>query len=212
VAATLHPDPFPHGDVVTATTHKTMRGPRGGIILCRQEHADRIDAQVFPGMQGGPLMHVIAGKAIALKEAMAPDFRIYQEQILKNARALAVGMAKRGYRLVSGGTDNHMVLVDLTSQGLSGRRATETLEKVGITVNKNLIPYDTRSAKEASGIRLGSPALTSRGMRESEMEQITDLIHQALSAPDDDARLSLVQAAVLEITESFPLYQRSYHM
>ncbi len=212
VAAKLHPDPFPYCDVVTATTHKTMRGPRGGIILCRQEHQKSIDAQVFPGMQGGPLMHVIAGKAIALKEAMAPDFRVYQEQILKNARALALGLEKRGFRLVSGGTDNHMVLIDLSAKGLTGQQATQILERVGITANKNLIPYDPRPATEASGIRLGSPALTSRRMREPEMDQICAFIDQALSAADDQAKLDKIHAQVLELCEAYPLYQRSYHM
>jgi glycine hydroxymethyltransferase len=211
VAAKLHPDPFPYCDVVTATTHKTMRGPRGGIILCRQEHAKRIDSQVFPGMQGGPLMHVVAAKAIALKEAMAPDFKIYQEQILKNARALALGMKKRGYRLVAGGTDNHMVLVDLTSQGITGKQATETLEDVGITVNKNLIPFDQRSPRQTSGIRLGTPALTSRRMREPEMDRIADIIHQALTASDDGERRQELRRQVLALCDAFPLYQQSYH-
>ena len=212
VAAKLHPDPFPYCDVVTATTHKTMRGPRGGIILCRQEHAKKIDSQVFPGIQGGPLMHVVAAKAIALKEAMAPDFRVYQEQILKNARALALGLERRGYRLVAGGTDNHMLLIDLTSKDMTGRQATDTLERVGITVNQNLIPYDSKPAREASGIRIGSPALTSRRMRESEMDQICEFIHQALSAPDDQTQLAKVRKLVLELCEAYPLYQRSYHM
>jgi glycine hydroxymethyltransferase len=212
VAAKLHPDPFPYCDVVTATTHKTMRGPRGGIILSRQDHQKTIDAQVFPGMQGGPLMHVIAAKAIALKEAMAPDFRVYQEQILKNARALALGMKNRGYRLVAGGTDNHMVLIDLSDKDLTGRQATDVLEKVGITVNKNLIPYDEKPAGEASGIRVGSPALTSRGMREAEMDQICEWMHQALSAPEDQAHIQKIHKLVLQLCDAYPLYQRSYHM
>ncbi len=212
VAAKLHPDPVPHCDVVTATTHKTMRGPRGGIILSRQEHASAIDRQMFPGMQGGPLMHVVAAKAIALKEAMAPEFRIYQEQILNNARALALGMKKRGYRLVAGGTDNHMVMVDLTSIGVTGRRATDLLENVGITVNKNLIPFDPKPPVEASGIRIGSPALTSRRMREPEMEQICDLIHKILSDPDNPSTADSVKNQVQEICETYPLYQRSYYM
>jgi glycine hydroxymethyltransferase len=212
VAAKLHPDPVPHCDVVTATTHKTMRGPRGGIILSRQEFAKKIDSQVFPGMQGGPLMHVVAAKAIALKEAMAPDFLTYQEQIMKNARALALGMENRGYRLVTGGTDNHMVLVDLSSSGLTGRRATELLESIGITVNKNLIPFDQRPPSEASGIRIGSPALTSRRMREPEMDLICDLIHQTLAAENDQAVQAKVQKQVRELCDAYPLYQRSYHM
>jgi len=212
VAARLHPDPVPHCDVVTATTHKTMRGPRGGIILCRERYARAIDRQVFPGNQGGPLMHVIAAKAIALKEAAAPAFRTYQEQIRANARALANGMAARGYRLVSGGTDNHMVLVDLSRQGLSGRQATEALERVGITVNKNLIPFDPKPAHQTSGIRIGSPALTSRRMREEEMGLVCDLIHQALSAPDDPEVQKRVSQQVADLCDAFPLYQRSYHM
>jgi len=212
VAAKLHPDPFPYCDVVTATTHKTMRGPRGGIILSRQEYGKKIDSQVFPGMQGGPHMHVVAAKAIALKEAMAPEFRLYQEQILKNARALALGMKNRGYRLVAGGTDNHMVLVDLTPIDLTGHSATEVLGRVNITVNKNLIPFDPRQAREASGIRIGSPALTSRSMRETQMDEVCELIHQALSAPDDEAHLDTVRKRVLELCDAYPLYQRSYHM
>ncbi|MFH2005999.1 MAG: serine hydroxymethyltransferase [bacterium] len=212
VAARLHPDPFTCCDVVTATTHKTMRGPRGGIIFSRQQHAQAIDRQVFPGMQGGPLMHVIAGKAIALKEAAAPGFRVYQEQILKNARALARGLENHGYRLVSGGTDNHMVLVDLTGSSLTGRRATDLLEGVGITVNKNLIPFDPCPPAEASGIRIGSPALTSRAMREPEMETVCELIHKTLSSPDDGAALESVRNRVRELCDAFPLYQRSYHM
>ena len=212
VAADLHPDPVPHCDVVTATTHKTMRGPRGGIILSRAAHGRAIDAQVFPGMQGGPLMHVIAAKAIALKEAMGPEFRIYQEQILNNARALALGLERRGYRLVAGGTDNHMVLVDLTPVGLTGRLAGELLEGVGITVNKNLIPFDPKPPKETSGIRVGSPALTSRRMREPEMDQVCALIDRVLRNPDDPAAQAQVRAEVEELCEAFPLYQRSYHM
>ncbi len=212
VAAKVHPDPFPYCDVVTATTHKTMRGPRGGIILCRRDHAKKIDSQVFPGMQGGPLMHVIAAKAIALKEAMAPDFKVYQEQILKNARALALGMEDRGYRLVAGGTDNHMILIDLSNIEMTGHKATELLESVGITANKNLIPYDQRKAVHTSGIRLGSPALTSRRMREPEMERICALIHRTLSSPDDEDAQSTIKEDVQNLCLEFPLYQRSYHM
>ncbi len=212
VAARLHPDPFTCCDVVTATTHKTMRGPRGGIIFSRQEHAKAIDRQVFPGMQGGPLMHVVAGKAIALKEALSDGFVVYQEQILKNARALAMGLKNRGYRLVSGGTDNHMVLVDLTSSGLTGKTATALLEGVGITVNMNLIPFDPRPPKEASGIRIGSPALTSRGMRAPEMERICELIHRVLSHPDDRVIHDEVRDDVRTLCDAFPLYERSYHM
>ncbi len=212
VAAKLHPDPFTCCDVVTATTHKTMRGPRGGIIFSRQDHAQAIDRQVFPGMQGGPLMHVVAAKAIALKEALSDGFVVYQEQILKNARALAMGLQNRGYRLVSGGTDNHMVLVDLTKTGLTGRRAGALLEDVGITVNKNLIPFDSRPPAETSGIRIGSPALTSRAMRAPEMERICDLIHRTLAHPDDADAHAEVHAEVRELCEAFPLYERSYHM
>jgi glycine hydroxymethyltransferase len=212
VAAKLHPDPIPHCQVVTATTHKTMRGPRGGIILSRREYAKKIDSQVFPGMQGGPLMHVIAAKAIALKEAMAPEFRVYQEQILKNARALALGMQERDYRLVAGGTDNHMALVDLSECGISGQQATELLERVGITVNMNLIPFDPKPAKQTSGIRIGSPALTSRRMRTAEMDAICDLIHCTLTQRDDQAALKKIRAQVLEMCEAYPLYQQSYHM
>jgi len=211
-AAKLHPDPFPHCDVVTATTHKTMRGPRGGIILSRTELAKKIDSQVFPGMQGGPLMHVIAGKAIALKEAMAPEFLVYQEQILKNARALALGMERRGYRLVAVGTDNHMVLIDLSKADLTGKKATAYLEAAGITVNKNLIPFDPRRPTQTSGIRIGSPALTSRRMREPEMDRICELIHRVLSKPGSEEVSREVRGEVEALCEEFPLYQRSYHM
>jgi glycine hydroxymethyltransferase len=211
VAAKLHPDPFPYCDVVTATTHKTMRGPRGGIIFCRDKHRKAIDSQVFPGMQGGPLMHVIAAKAIALQEARTKEFRLYQEQILKNAQALALGLSKRGYRLVAGGTDNHMVLVDLTRSGMSGKEATVKLEAAGITANKNLIPYDPRPPTEASGIRLGTPALTSRAMHEPEMELVCDLIHQVLESRGDAEVTARVRGQVQDMCDAFPLYRRSYH-
>ena len=209
IATGLHPDPVPHCNVITSTTHKTMRGPRGGLVLCRAEHAKKIDAQVFPGMQGGPLMHVVAAKAIAFKEAMKAEFVHYQAQTLKNARALASGLERRGYRLVAGGTDNHMVLVDLTPADLSGQEASELLEAVGITVNMNLIPFDPRPARQTSGIRLGTPALTSRGMCADEMERVCELIHRTLSVPGDRRVMRQVRAGVRELCDAFPLYERS---
>ncbi len=207
VAAGLHPDPVPHCDVVTATTHKTMRGPRGGIILARAKYAKSIDAQVFPGMQGGPLMHVIAAKAVALKEALAPGFRKYQEQLLANAKALANGLASRGFRLVAGGTDNHMVLVDVkASRSLSGPDATAVLDEVGVTVNKTPIPFDEPSPAAWAGIRLGSPALTTRGMAEAEMSTIAGIIDQALSNPTDRELHKRLRDESLDLCDRFPIY------
>ena len=176
VAAGLHPSPVPHADFVTTTTHKTLRGPRGGMVLCRAEHAKTVDSKVFPGMQGGPLMHVIAAKAVALKEALSPEFKSYQQQIVKNAQALAQALMSQGFRLTSGGTDNHLMLVDLRKSELTGKVAQEALDKARITVNKNAVPFDTRSPFVTSGIRLGTPAVTTRGMKEKEMEQIGDFI------------------------------------
>ncbi len=207
VAAGLHPDPVPHCDVVTATTHKTMRGPRGGIILSRAKYAKDIDAQVFPGVQGGPLMHVIAAKAVALKEALSPPFRLYQEQLLANARTLAASLASRGFRLVAGGTDNHMILVDTRqSRGLSGQEAEVLLEEVGITVNRNLIPYDELPPRQASGVRIGTPACTSRGMGPTEMEQIAGIIDSALSNPADRVLHKRLRDETLDLADRFPIY------
>jgi glycine hydroxymethyltransferase len=211
VAAKVHPSPVPHSDFVTTTTHKTLRGPRGGLVLCRAQYAKDLDRAIFPGIQGGPLMHIIAAKAVCLKEAMEPGFAEYQRQIVANAKRLASVLTAAGYRLVSGGTDNHLMLVDVFSKGLTGKVAEAALGKAGITVNKNAIPFDQNPPMVASGIRVGTPAVTSRGMREAEMEVIGELIARALSAPDDDRVLSAVRAEVEALCLKFPLYpeQRS---
>jgi glycine hydroxymethyltransferase len=206
VAAGLHPSPVPYADFVTTTTHKTLRGPRGGMVLCKAEHAKIIDSRVFPGMQGGPLMHVIAAKAVALKEALSPEFKVYQQQIVKNAQALAKSLMAHGFRLTSDGTDNHLMLVDLRKSELTGKVAQETLDKARITVNKNGIPFDTRSPFVTSGIRIGTPAVTSRGMKESEMDQIGDLIARALGDVGDDAKLRAVADDVGALCKKFPVY------
>ena len=206
VAAGLHPDPVPTSDVVTTTTHKTMRGPRGGIILCKGVHAKKIDSAVFPGAQGGPLMHIIAAKAVALKEALHPSFKEYQKQIIKNAQTLAEALIRRGYRLVAGGTDNHLMLVDLRSRKLTGKQASQFLDEVGITVNKNLIPNDPLPATETSGIRIGSPALTSRGMREPEMERIAEIMDQALLSPHDRNIQRRLRDETMDLCDAFPIY------
>jgi glycine hydroxymethyltransferase len=208
VAAGLHPSPVPHADFVTTTTHKTLRGPRGGMVLCRAEHAKTIDSKVFPGMQGGPLMHVIAAKAVALKEALSPDFKSYQQQIVKNARALAQALMSQGFRLTSGGTDNHLMLVDLRKSELTGKVAQEALDRARITVNKNAVPFDTRSPFVTSGIRLGTPAVTTRGMKEKEMEQIGDFIVRALSHVADEQALQTVAGKVGELCRKFPVYPK----
>lgn len=206
VAAGLHPSPVPFAHYVTSTTHKTLRGPRGGFILCRQDLAATVDKAVFPGLQGGPLMHVIAAKAVAFKEASTPSFREYQRQVVANARALGKALEAHGFRLVAGGTDNHMLLVDLRGKGLTGREAEDILDSVGITVNKNAIPFDPEKPTVTSGIRLGTPAVTTRGMGPQEMEQIAALIAEALDARDDGRRLQKVRSKVLEICAAFPLY------
>jgi len=206
VAAGLHPSPIPYADFVTTTTHKTLRGPRGGMILCRAEHAKTVDSKVFPGMQGGPLMHVIAAKAVALKEALSPAFKVYQEQIVKNAQTLAATLMEKGFRLTSGGTDNHLMLVDLRRSELTGKVAQETLDKARITVNKNAVPFDTRSPFVTSGIRIGTPAVTSRGMKEKEMATIGDLIVRALNHVGDAAALGAIADEVGELCKKFPVY------
>ncbi len=205
IAAGFHPNPCKYADFVTTTTHKTLRGPRGGMILCKKEYAKKLDTEVFPGIQGGPLMHVIAAKAVALKEALKPEFKEYQAQILKNAKALAKSLQEKGYRIVSGGTDNHLLLVDLRSKGITGKQAQEILGKVNITVNKNLIPYDPQSPFLTSGIRLGTPAVTTRGMKEEDMEKIADFIDKALNARDEED-LKNVKYRVLDFLKNFPLY------
>lgn len=206
VAAGAHPSPVPYADFVTTTTHKTLRGPRGGMVLCRSAYAKTIDSKVFPGMQGGPLMHVIAAKAVALKEALDPAFKKYQQQIVKNAQALAKSLSSKGYRLTSGGTDNHLMLVDLRKSELTGKTAQETLDRAHITVNRNAVPFDTRSAFITSGIRIGTPAITTRGMKEEEMGLIGDLIARALDHVGDENVLSEVASQVTALCKKFPVY------
>jgi glycine hydroxymethyltransferase len=208
VAAGLHPSPVPYADFVTTTTHKTLRGPRGGMVLCRAAQAKTLDSKVFPGMQGGPLMHVIAAKAVALKEALSPEFKIYQQQIVKNAQALAQTLMSQGFRLTSGGTDNHLMLVDLRQSELTGKVAQEALDKARITVNKNAVPFDTRSPFVTSGIRIGTPAVTTRGMKEKEMEQIGDFIVRALHHVGDEPSLQSIGREVRALCEKFPVYPR----
>jgi glycine hydroxymethyltransferase len=207
VAAGLHPSPFPHADVVTTTTHKTLRGPRGGLILCRAEHAKAIDKAVFPGLQGGPLEHVIAAKAVAFGEALAPGFKEYQRHVVENAVVLAEGLKSAGLRLVSGGTDNHLMLVDLRPKKLTGKVAEEALGKAGITVNKNMIPWDPEKPMTTSGIRVGTPALTTRGMGPREMTLVATLIGRVLDAPTDDQVLAKIRGEVKDLCEHFPMYQ-----
>jgi glycine hydroxymethyltransferase len=206
VAAGVHPSPVSHCHVVTTTTHKTLRGPRAGMILCKQELAKDIDRAVFPGVQGGPLMHVIAAKAVALKEALSEDFRVYQRQIVANAQRLAGRLAESGFRIVSGGTDNHVFLLDVAKSGLTGKVAEKALEAAAITVNKNTIPYDPNPPLVASGIRIGTAALTTRGMKEPEMDLVGDLIAEALKAPDDEEARQAVRGKVRDLCERFPLY------
>jgi len=206
VAAGVHPSPVPHCDFVTTTTHKTLRGPRSGMILCRKEYAKDLDRMVFPGTQGGPHVHIIAAKAVAFREALAPSFRDYQKQIVANAQALAAAVAEGGFRIVSGGTDNHLFLVDVASKGLTGKVAEKALEESGITVNKNAIPFDTLPPMTAGGIRIGTPAMTTRGMGVAEMKMIGGLIVRVLDAPADEAVRATVRAEVAKLTGRFPLY------
>ena len=206
VVAGLHPSPVPVAEFVTTTTHKTLRGPRGGMIMCKEEHAKALDREIFPGIQGGPLMHVIAAKAVALKEALEPSFKEYQKQIIRNAKVLAEELMAKGYDLVSGGTDNHLMLVDLTRKEITGKEAEEALVKAGITVNKNTIPFETRSPFITSGIRIGVPAATTKGMKEPEMSLIAGLIDRAIGARSDEARLSSIKDEVRELCSRFPFY------
>ena len=212
VAAGLHPDPVEYSHFVTTTTHKTLRGPRGGMVLCKKEFAKAIDSAVFPGIQGGPLMHVIAAKAVALGKAMTEEFKEYQRQIIKNAKRLSGALEKKGYRIVSGGTDNHLFMVDLTSKGLSGKEAQESLEASGIMINKNLIPFDTKSPNVTSGIRVGTPAVTTRGMKEAEMDIIADLIDTVLQKPADEALQTTMRETVKALCKRFPFYSRIYDL
>lgn len=206
VAAGLHPSPFPHADFVSTSTHKTLRGPRGGLVMCRERFAKDLDRAVFPGVQGGPLVHVIAAKAVCLQEALQPAFVQYQRQVLANAQTLAKALIDEGLRLVSGGTDNHLMLVDVIGKGITGKDAEQALEKANITVNKNVIPFDTKPLTVTSGIRVGTPAVTTRGMKEEEMRAIGRLIGRVLRAPGDGDVLSRAREEVLALTTKFPLY------
>ncbi|HEX3866851.1 MAG TPA: serine hydroxymethyltransferase, partial [Gemmatimonadaceae bacterium] len=206
-AAGVYPTPVPHADVVTSTTHKTLRGPRGGLILCKSQHAKAIDKSVFPGSQGGPLEHVIAAKAVSFKEALAPSFKAYARRVVDNARALAAALTAKGFDVVSGGTDNHLMLVDLRNRGLTGKTAQLSLDEAAITVNKNTVPKETQSPFVTSGIRIGSSAVTTRGMREAEMAHIVDLIDRVLRTPDDLSVKSDVRNDVRALTKRFPLYK-----
>ncbi len=204
VAAGLHPSPVPYADVVTTTTHKTLRGPRGGLILCKEEHAKKINSAVFPGMQGGPLMHVIAGKAVCLKEALDPSFKEYQTQVIKNAAAMASRFVENGFKVISGGTDNHLMLVDVTPFGVNGRDVQNLLDEANITLNKNTIPNETLSPALTSGVRIGTPAITTRGMKEEECIYIADLITELIKGGED--KVKEIQAKVIELCDKFPLY------
>jgi len=206
VAGGAHPSPVPYADVVTTTTHKTLRGPRAGLILCRQEYAAGIDRSVFPGQQGGPLMHVVAAKAVAFKEALQPEFAAYAAQVVANAKVLGEAIAAEGYRLISGGTDTHVLLIDVFQKGMLGSEAEHALGEAGITVNKNAIPYDTNPPMKPSGIRIGTPALTTRGMKEPQMQQVAGWIAEALEHRNDPARLKQIRGQVAEMAEQFPLY------
>ncbi|HLE61969.1 MAG TPA: serine hydroxymethyltransferase, partial [Pyrinomonadaceae bacterium] len=210
IAAGLHPSPVPHADYVTTTTHKTLRGPRGGLILCKEEHAKEIDRKLFPGVQGGPLVHIIAAKAVAFGEALRSDFKDYQHQILKNAKALAAELQDQGLRLVSGGTDNHLMLVDvwMNGKGTTGKEAEKALEAAHITVNKNTIPFDENKPFVASGLRIGTPAVTTRGMKEPEMREIGRLIAEVIHAPESEQVRQQVQQGVANLTARFPLYSK----
>ena len=205
VAGGVHNSPVPHADFVTTTTHKTLRGPRAGLIMCKKKWAKKINSAVFPGMQGGPLMHIVAGKAVCFAEALKPDFKQYAQNVVDNCKALAEELLTTDLRLVSGGTDNHLVLVDVTPLGIGGSVAEETLDKCGITINKNMIPYDERQPMDPSGIRIGTPALTTRGMGTEQMKQIGGWINAALSNPDDTAKLDSIRGEIKEMCQSFPV-------
>lgn len=206
VAAGVHPSPVPYADIVTSTTHKTLRGPRSGMVLMREAHAKAVNSQVFPGIQGGPLMHVVAGKAVAYHEALQPSFKAYAQQIVANARALAEGLAAQGIRLVSGGTDNHLLLLDLRPKKVTGKAGEEALGRAGITVNKNQIPFDPEKPTVSSGVRVGTPALTTRGMKEPQMAEVARLIGRVLDRPSDETVAAKVREEVRELTRAFPLY------
>ncbi len=207
VATGLHPSPVPYADFVTTTTHKTLRGPRGGMIMCKEKWAKALDKTIFPGLQGGPLMHVIAAKAVSFKEALDPSFKVYQQNILDNAQALANALKERGFRLITGGTDNHLMLVDVRNKKVTGKVAEKALDKAGITANKNTIPNDPESPFVTSGLRLGTPAVTTRGMGKMEMAKIADFIDRALTAPEDEAYLASIKKEVVELCSKFPFYK-----
>ncbi len=206
VAAGVHPSPVPYAEFVTTTTHKTLRGPRGGMILCREEYAKAINSQIFPGIQGGPLMHVIAAKAVAFKEALQPEFKTYQQQIVKNAKALAEALVKKGFTLTSGGTDNHLMLINFSGTEITGKAAEEALDKAGITVNKNTVPFETRSPFVTSGIRVGTPACTSHGLKETDMDQVAGFIADAIANIGNDGTLAAIKGQVNSMMKKFPLY------
>ena len=206
IAAGLHPNPVPYADFVTTTTHKTLRGPRGGVVMCKAEHAKGVDKLLFPGIQGGPLMHVIAAKAVAFKEALSPAFMRYQQQVLANAKVLAQGLIDRGYKIVSGGTDTHLMLMNLTNKGITGKEADAALGAAGIIVNKNAVPYDEKPPAVASGIRLGTPVVSTRGMREAEMKEIVGLVDQVLQHRQDPAALEEIRAQAKALCGRFPIF------
>jgi glycine hydroxymethyltransferase len=206
IAAGLHPNPIPYADFVTTTTHKTLRGPRGGVVMCKAEHAKAVDKFVFPGMQGGPLMHVIAAKAVAFKEALSPAFKRYQQQVIANARVMAQGLLDRGYKIVSGGTDTHLMLVNLTNKGITGKEADAALDTAGIIVNKNAVPYDEKPPAVASGIRLGTPIVSTRGMKEAEMKEIVDLVDRVLQHRHDTAVLEQIRGQAKALCSRFPIF------
>jgi len=206
VAAGIHPSPVPYAEFVTTTTHKTLRGPRGGMILCREEFAKTLNSQIFPGIQGGPLMHAIAAKAVAFKEALQPEFKVYQQQIVNNAKALSKALISKGFTLTSGGTDNHLMLLNFSGTDITGKAAEEALDKAGITVNKNTVPFETRSPFVTSGIRIGTPAATSHGLKEPEMELVASLIADVIANMGDEARLARIKSSVNELMKRFPLY------
>lgn len=210
VAAGVHPSPVPYADYVTTTTHKTMRGPRGGLILAKEEYGKSLNSKIFPGIQGGPLMHVIAAKAVSFKEAMSQEFVLYQQQVVKNSRALGEALVRHGFRLVSGGSDNHLLLVDLTNKDITGKDAEETLESAGLTVNKNAFPFDTQSRFVTGGIRIGTPAVTSRGLIERDMEQIAEWMNRAILNRRDAQEIKKIRSEVRELCERFPLYPHLY--
>ena len=207
VATGLHPSPVPYADFVTTTTHKTLRGPRGGMVMCKEKWAKALDKTIFPGLQGGPLMHVIAAKAVSFKEALDPSFKVYQQKILENAQALAKALKEHGFRLITGGTDNHLMLVDVRNKKVTGKIAEKALDKAGITANKNTIPNDPESPFVTSGLRLGTPAVTTRGMGANEMVKIAEFIDRALTAPEDEEHLASIKKEVVELCKQFPFYK-----